>query len=135
MVKRGKKKEEVATNINELNKSMIVEIIVLVYFIVSMFLRINIFITLPITIALFSYEEYRIRKIKERIGFNKGGEIYRILGIIISFVGFAILISSPIFIKIASYLIYPIVLIVIGTFIFLISKFYDKPKTNLKEYK
>lgn len=141
MKKRGKirkqkvGKRDIAKDVKELNKSMIIEILVLVYFIVSVLIGITLFITLPVTVLIFAYEEFRIKRLKEKIGFDNSGETCRIIGIITAFIGFALLFSSPFFIKIITQLAIPISIITAGAFIFLISKFYDKPRVDLERLK
>lgn len=123
-----KRDKEVVESMRELNKSMLIEIFVLIYFILSLFLKIFLYITIPIAILILIYEEYKINKIKKEMGFDRGGETSRILGIIICLTGFALLISSPLFKELIMKLILPITIITVGAFVLLISKFYDSPK-------
>jgi len=137
MKKRGKKKEikkeDLVEKIKELNKSLIIEIFVLIYFIVSMFLKISWFIIIPITVLVFLYEEFKITRLREEIGFDNSGELYKIIGMIVAFFGFTLFFTSPFFIKAAVQLALPLAIIVIGAFVFLISKFYDKPRIDLRK--
>ena len=128
--KKLTKQQQIVEDMREINKSMIIEIFVLIYFILSILLSITLFITIPLTLILFSYEEFKIKKAKERIGFSRGGNLYRIMGIVIILTGFVLLISSPLFFKVMVQMAIPATIIVVGTFIFLISKFYDAPKSN-----
>jgi len=139
MKKRKEKKltkpQQIVEDMREINKSMIIEIFVLVYFILSILLGVTLFITIPLTVIIFSYEEFKIKKAKDRIGFNHGGNLYRIMGIIIILAGFILLISSPFFFKVMAQIAIPVTIIVVGAFIFLISKFYDAPKPDLEKSK
>ncbi len=134
MKKKGlTKRQQFVEDMRDINKSMIVEIFVLIYFIISLLLRITLFVTVPVTAILFFYEEFRIKRAKGRIGFNREGNICRVIGISVILIGFALLITSPLFIKVMIQLAIPITLVVVGASIFLISKFYDTPKVNFKK--
>lgn len=130
MKKRGKKEQEFAEEMRKINKSMVIEIFVLIYFILSFFLKVPLFMSIPILIIVFGFCEFKIHQAKTRIGFGKEGQPYRITGIIIILLGFFLLISSPFFVQVMEMLAIPITLIVVGVFIFLLSKFYDNPKAK-----
>ena len=122
--------EKLEATKKELNKHLVFEIIFLIDFIVLILLGVSICVLVPILVIIFGIIEYRIEKFREEIGYIKKSRVIKLIGETIVFFGFALLIISPFFIKFLRLLVLPIVLIIVGTFLFLISKFYDIEKRN-----
>ncbi len=120
-------KKEVASKISN---HMIFEIIELLIFILVAFFDYGLFFLIPISL-LFFYHETQLRKLRKEINYDESGKPFRIIGIITVLIGILFLITSPLFLEAIRYLrllSLPISLIVIGLFVYIVSKFYDKKK-------
>ena len=86
------------------------------------------YLLLPMLLIIFSVLEYRIERFREELGFIKKSRMIKLVSEIIIFIGFTLLILSPLFKTLLELLALPITLIIFGTFVFLVSKFYDISK-------